>query len=305
MRPSPDDMIESNPGVAFKIEYAVPSEDLRSYLGGFHSFHTRIAASVHHEEVFLPAWTALRILTHGEDLAMRVGQRVYDPVPREALFGPSTRASVATVRTGHMIGTYLLPRGWARLIKTPAHQYSNKIVDMAAVLGDDAAELGRGMREATTFEEQVAVFEEVMRRRLASCPHEPPEIAEIEAILLDPAVNTVEDATCGLGMPNWQFARFVKQHFGFTPKVLMRRARFMRTILKIRETMDESWASLVDEAYTDQSHFIRDCRDFLDMTPSQFAARFQPMAHAAFSARADVLGNRHHLLPEGGDGDAA
>lgn len=297
----PEDMVESRPGVAHKVDYGMPGAELAPYLGGFHSFHTRIDPGLHHEEMFMPAWTAIRVQTYGNDWSMRVGGKNFDPVPRLALFGPSTYAGTATVSTGHIIGTYLLPRAWARLIKSPAHSYANRIVPMEEVLGEDALELGRRLQAAEGFENQVADFEAVLLARLHRCPPEPPEIAAIEAILLDPEVNTVEDATCNLGMPNWQFARFVKQHFGFTPKVLMRRARFMRTILKIRETMDQSWATLVDEAYTDQSHFIRDCRDFLDMTPGQFAARYQPIAHAAFTTRANVFGNRHHLLPEGDD----
>lgn len=138
----------------------------------------------------------------------------------------------------------------------------------------------------------------MIRKRFDAAPPEHPEVAMIEDMLLDPKIVSVEQATAALGWQDWQFARFVRRHFGFTPKLLMRRARFIRTILPLRNSQSTSWASMIDPAYTDQSHFIRDCHDFLDMTPSQFMARFQPIASASFTERERVLGKQHHLLSD-------
>jgi len=124
-------------------------------------------------------------------------------------------------------------------------------------------------------------------------------VSVIEAMLGDPDIRTVEQAMAGVGMEDWRFARFVRRHFGFTPKMLMRRARFIRSLLAIRDNPGQGWAAVLDEAYVDQSHFIRDCRDFLDMTPGQFAVRYQPVAEASYHERTRILGDPHHVLQDG------
>jgi AraC-like DNA-binding protein len=285
--------------LSFRVAFAAPSDELAPYLGGYHSFHTEIGEGIAHEEMVLPAWTNVQVQTSGGEWGIRIGQRTFDPLPRLMVAGPTSGAQFCRVITGHIIGVYLMPRGWARLVGGDASRWADRIDDMRLLLGRGEAEaLGEAVCAADTLEGQVRPFEELFARRLAMSPPEPPEVATIEAMLLDPDVRTVEQLEAATGMPNWQLARFVRRNFGFTPKMLMRRARFIRTIVKIREAKGQNWALLVDEAYVDQSHFIRDCRDFLEMTPNQFAAKYQPVTHASMEERTRVLGDPHHVLQE-------
>lgn len=287
-----------SPEIGYRVEFAAASPPLLPYLGGYHSFHTEVAAGVLHEEMVLPAWINVQVQTRGGDWGIRVAGRSFDPLPRLMITGPTSSAQFCRVITGHIIGVYLMPRGWARLVGGDASKIADQIVDMRTILGSDADELGAAVLAAPDFAGQVAAFEAVFSRRLAQSKPEPSQIVEIEALLLDPDIRSVEEVTERLGMPNWQFARFVRRNFGFTPKMLMRRARFIRTIVQIREAKGQGWATLVDEAYTDQSHFIRDCRDFLEMTPTRFAAKFQPVAHAGMVERTRILGDPHHVLQD-------
>lgn len=292
----PDDLIETGRGVGFKAETQAPAADLAPWLESFHSYHIRVDPGLRHEELFLPAMASIRIQTYGDDWAMQIGGAMFDPVPRVALFGPSARSGTATVATGQVIGVYLRPAGWARLIFKPADRYTDAIVDLETLWGPAAQQLLDAVSKHDAFETQRAAFEAVLRARLTASAPAPDGIAGIEAAIADSACVTVDHALQQLGMPDWKFARLSRRHFGFTPKLMMRRARFMRTILKIRGQGRVPWARLVDESYVDQSHFIRDCRDFLEMTPVQFANRFQPIAHAAFDSREAALGDAHHLV---------
>lgn len=291
-------------GVGARIVFAPASPDLSPYLGGFYRYDTLVAPGVQHEEMFLPSWGHLRALLAGEDWSFRIGGKTFSPLPRLSIFGPTVHAGYAPVISGVLVGVSLAPRGWARFVRTNAARMADNIVPLETHWAKGTAMLWPRLVAAEAFDNQIAVIEDVLRHRLATTPDNPPEVAQIEALLLDPAIVSVDQALAATGMPAWKFTRFVRQHFGFPPKLLMRRARFMRTILKIREDMDKSWASLVDQAYSDQSHFIRDCRDFLGMTPGQFAARFQPLAHAAFEAREKALGTRHHLVADVADSEA-
>ena len=60
--------------------------------------------------------------------------------------------------------------------------------------------------------------------------------------------------------------------FGFAPKRLLRRQRFLDTLGQVRTQPDAKFIALLDERYFDQSHFIRDFREFMGMTPREFLA---------------------------------
>jgi AraC-like DNA-binding protein len=285
--------------IAHQVRFAAASPELLPYLGGYHSFDTHVPTALLHEEMVLPAWINVQVQTSGGEWGIRIGARNFDPLPRLMVTGPTSKAQFCRVITGHIIGVYLMPRGWARLVGGDASEIADRIVDMHTILGPDADKLSEAVLAARDFAGQVAAFETVFRRRLAASAPEPPEVAQIEALLLDPDMRSVDDVVSALGIPARRFAALVRRHFGFTPKLLIRRTRFVRTIVKIRDAKSLGWARIVDEAYVDQSHFIRDCRDFLGMTPRQFTARYQPVTHASMEERTRVLGDPHHVLQEG------
>lgn len=285
--------------VRYTVDFASGCDELLPYLGGYHGFGTRIVPGTFHEEIVLPSWTNVQVQSEGPDWPVRVGGDPYSIAPRAAVFGPTSCSFSCQVIDGHIIGVYLMPRGWARLVRKDASKFADRFEPMRAIFGDDADAIHQGVLDAQgDFQGQVAAFERVLLKRLRESAPEPPEVAVIEAMLLDPDIRTVEQAMNGVGMEDWRFARFVRRNFGFTPKMLMRRARFIRSLMAIRDNPGASWASLLDEAYVDQSHFIRDCRDFLDMTPGQFAARYQPVANASYNERTRILGDPHHVLQQ-------
>lgn len=135
---------EAKGKVGYRIDYAAPSEDLAPYLGGFHGFHTYVGPGVKHEEIFLPAWASIRFQTTGGDWSMRIGERNHDPVPRRALFGPLSRSGVANVTSGHIVGVYLLPRAWARLMACDAKPYADRITPLEEIWGEEAFRIEQG-----------------------------------------------------------------------------------------------------------------------------------------------------------------
>jgi methylphosphotriester-DNA--protein-cysteine methyltransferase len=71
--------------------------------------------------------------------------------------------------------------------------------------------------------------------------------------------------------------RLCRKHFGFSPKLLLRRQRFMRSLAQFVLDPSLGWIGALDSLYFDQSHFVRDCRDFLGMAPSEYVAADHPV----------------------------
>jgi AraC-like DNA-binding protein len=272
------------------VRFARPVPALAECLAGYHSYDVRLPPGTVGEEIFFPAWANIRFQLTGKRWAMRYGEKRIDPIPHISLFGPTSCAGFAEFSGGHMFGVAITPVGWARLIGGDASRLIDEIVPLETVIGAEAAMLAERIAAVREdFDAMVDILQSWLLDRLArSRPM--PELARIMDLLNSPAIESVEQAAERVDMPAWQFTRLCRRNFGFAPKKLMRRARFLRTLMILREASPLPWTERIEESYHDQSHFIRDCHDFLGMTPSQFLARAQPVAKTSMAERTRVLG---------------
>ena len=74
-----------------------------------------------------------------------------------------------------------------------------------------------------------------------------------------------------------RFIRLFTDEVGMSPKLFLRIRRFDRLLARVSRARHVQWAEVAaDHGYYDQSHFIRDFRDFTGMTPSVYLARRGP-----------------------------
>jgi AraC-like DNA-binding protein len=210
--------------------------------------------------------------------------------------GPTSRAIRFRMGTGRSWGIGLMPLGWARLFAAAASDYADRFVDgtadphfaafvplaeaLAASNGDYAAEL--------------ALIETHMQQIFAACPPrdpaQDPAILALNAALVDPEVVAVADLAERLGMTVRTLERLSRRAFGFPPKLLVRRQRFLRSLSRFMLDPSLRWIGSIDSHYHDQSHFVRDFRRFMGMSPRAYARAPKPLLAAAAQARAAVAG---------------
>ena len=58
----------------------------------------------------------------------------------------------------------------------------------------------------------------------------------------------------------------------------------------MRSRLDEPWTALLDDAYYDQSHFVRDCQRFVGMSPTQYFALPRILLDPAARLRVQTIG---------------
>ena len=140
-------------------------------------------------------------------------------------------------------------------------------------------------------EPPAGIFDAFLAGALERTMPESPAIETILARLLDPAVEKVADLGEGLGLNGRRVARLTRTCFGFTPKLLLRRARFLRALDAIRSTDRGHWTRAIHEAgYWDGSHFLRDCHLFLGRSLGEFMDMDRPINRASMQRRNDILG---------------
>lgn len=282
--------------VSISIDFWQPAPELRAYVSGYHRYELGNRGSgMRYNDVFFPAWANIRFSLDADPWSVRIGRRTFDPVPERALFGPSSQAGYVAAGGGAMIGFGITPLGWWRLHGGDVSKLADRVVPLKAVfpwLDGLAQEIGASADPA-------ALFDRHLKSRLDSCERGNPAIEILFQRLLDPVVQRVDDLGAGLGLNGRQIARLTRSCFGFTPKLLLRRARFLRAFSVVRNSERGHWKDAIPAAgYWDGSHFLRDCHQFLGMPLNEFMAMPRPINRISMQRRDAILGAPMQSLHE-------
>ena len=220
--------------------------------------------------------------------------------------GPSSLPCRFELGTARMWGIGFLPLGWAQFIDADAYDCTNIIVDGAqhpafrkfASLTDDLVDL------SNTPEEQFKFIVESLDRMMRPTRDEA-KIMRVHDALVNGECGTVSALADRCAMSIRTLERVCQRYFGFTPKLLMRRQRFMRSLASFMLHQSQSgssrWTEVMDEEYHDQAQFTREFREFMTMLPSEYAALDHPILSAFMEARARIWGSAAQTLDSPAD----
>ncbi len=265
-----------HPGsVAVRVQ--VPCPVLQPYV----TFFYFVKADGPLTDFLYPEWGNVRFAVRGNWLVRMPGE--YSTAPQiEGLFGPTDRHGEIVTGGGKTVGFGLTPLGWHRVFGGDASAMANRVEPLGHRLGTDPAALrvsliADGDDEAAS----IARFETLLTALLAARPTADPLIVAIDAALRKrPA--TVEAFAALAGVAPRTLHRLCLCGFGFAPKRLLRRQRFLDTLGHVRSAVGGKLGASLDDDYFDQAHFYRDFRDFMAMTPRDyFSAPRRLMAEAA------------------------
>jgi AraC-like DNA-binding protein len=296
-------MIESGthtPGVSARdfgllphmaLRYEQPDPRLAGYLSDYHVLDSEGPAAMGSVEWMLPSWPAIRIILAEEPIILALGGTTYDPLPVASLYGTTSRAMRVTSHGGVTVGAGVTPLGWARLFDAPSDRFRDQIVPLGTVMPDsEVAELVSLLRASDRSLEVKGILDRFFLEHMGPPHPNEPVIRQIMALLVDDDTLDLSTAAAAIGIRPERLRRLSKRYFGFPPKTLLSRVRFLRSFLKMFEARDHSDYSLIADTYYDASHFLRDAQKFLGMTPKRFMAMKTPYLKAALRARKLVLG---------------
>jgi AraC-like DNA-binding protein len=273
------------------LRYALPADELKPFVTTISFFEVHPEPGAPFDELYWPRWTNLHFTLAGRWTVEVAGSR-FDPVPEAAVFGVTTHATRVTSDVGSLvIGAGVTPLGWARLLsRLDASDYADRVADLGPIIGPAARHLPQRLRRAGGREGWTATMNEFLGDWLAATPDVAPEVADIHRLLIDDESRTVEEVAKRLGLSTRHVARIVRRVFGMPPKLLMRRTRFLRTLVALAPSGGRDPAATLSDGYHDWSHFIRDCRRFLGMTPTEFFDRPHSLLKQAIEQRTKVTG---------------
>lgn len=280
-----------------QVRFHLPPAELQAYFTTFYHVDIAVPAGERVVDRLHPEWANLQFYAFGDPIADRPDGDLLEGTSFPAT-GPSSKAVRFEVGAARMWGIGLLPLGWAKFVHAPAADLADAVIDghthpafacfaplAATLFGPERDEAGELARITAHF-----------CGRLAEPVPDEARITAIHLALLDPEVATVGQLAERAGIGQRTVERICDRAFGFRPKLLLRRQRFMRSLAQYLLDPSLKWIGAMDGHYHDQAQFVRDFRQFMGMTPREYGALDKPVLNAVLHERARIAGQAVQAL---------
>jgi AraC-like DNA-binding protein len=213
-----------------------------------------------HGDFVIPASVMTPLVVKVEDSPLR---------PPVFISGPSgSYIRVEGVCAPAYIEMRLAPLGAYTLLGPAVADVNGTIVGLEDLVGGDARRLGERIQSASTWEGRARLLDAFLLDRCARGPQPSPEVSEAWALLVQSGgTSTIGEIARDVGWSHKHLITRFKEEVGVAPRLagrLLRLARVWRVI-----NSDQSWARIAAESgYADQSHLVREFRQFTGTTPS-------------------------------------
>lgn len=274
------------------VRFYPPPEDLRRYFTTFYVADIDPGARERLSDCLHPEWAGLRFFSpDGPDASISGGQSVERT--RFLGTGPTSLPVHFSMPKSRLWGFGFLPLGWAQFVRQPAGAHANLICDgfahpsFAPFVPLAQQLFSRQVDEAAALETIIAFFRNFSLRPL---PDER-RIGAIHEALVDPQMVTVAELVERVAASQRTVERLCHRHFGFSPKLLLRRQRLMRSMVQFMIDPSLKWIGAMDSHYHDQAQFVRDFRYFMGMSPREYSSASHPVLDRFVQERNRVYGS--------------
>ena len=217
--------------------------------------------------------------------------------PAHHVIGPTSGAMrVEAEGPVHVFGAGITPSGWAAITGASASAFLNRIVDAHELLGravDDAAE---ALMRADGTARMVEIVE-AMIAGLATQARQSSFVAQVDAWLADSPSPEVDDLVAATGLSRRQIERRCNALYGAPPKLLARKYRALKAAVALAVHQADADA-LIDGGFYDQSHFIREVKQFTGLTPVQLREHPNLLAQLTIAGRHGLTGRVNPIISE-------
>ncbi len=250
-----------------RLRYFAPPDSLCAYFGSLYFFGV---SSGGYADVTRADVPQLRFGLEGGEGEYSFQDGAAMRSPEICLLGPTLGATRFRLdQPSRILGISLLPAGWVTLHGGDASGQADRPLDMAE-RNPDYTKLLTRLRGMDDADAMAALCWSFLEERIRPLPD--PLWRWLEAVdgwLMDEGSPRIETLVARTGLSARQLARLTNRYYGAPPKLLARKYRALRCSARI--ALDrESWQVLCEEGgFYDQSHFIREIKHFIGLTPQQ------------------------------------
>lgn len=238
----------------------------------------------------LPEWCNLRFISANSPGPVAFGDHEAKCGEFVAT-GPISKALPISTGPVRLWGIGLFPLGWSTFVRGEASDLADRVFDGAhhpafAHLAGCSAALARGEGDDwAEYRELCHVLSEQAR-----LPRDEQRIRAVQRAMIDPYLLQIPDFAERAGVSVRTLERVCLRYCGFSPNVILRRQRLIRSLAAFINEGSVRWSEAIDRHYHDQSHFVREFHHFMGMSPSQYARQDHPIMRAFMQNRQQVWG---------------
>lgn len=272
-----------------EFEYFRPRADIRRLIGSY--YRTFVPDEL--SDVMRAEIANVRFMLRGAVYSDIGGTEIAYPAGSAIVCGPTFQWSHVRFDPGTLVvGAAIPPLGWTRLFGVPAID----LADQVSALRDWVPDSSQPLID-TIFETGDPA---------ACVPHidtlfaaiDRPDMRVNEAFLqkvtdwiIDPEPNELDDLLAAVDLSPRQIERLTRVYFGSAPKRLHRKFRALHSANRLTWQKLTDWRDVATTAYFDQSHFIREFRQFNGRTPREFIEGAHLLVRQTLLARRQI---EHH-----------
>lgn len=180
--------------------------------------------------------------------------------------------SISAHHDSEMLVIQFKPAGTFPFFHQPAYQINNKVDAAQNLLGDDILHLRLQILNLNTSTEKFKAIEEWLHNRISrnneTASH---ELLNILRMLQDQPFINHHQVVKSYPRTQKHLINQFKKFVGLTPKVLHRIFRFNEILKKIHLEEKIDWPQIAYQfGYSDQSHFIKEFKEFSGFNPQAF-----------------------------------
>ncbi len=170
------------------------------------------------------------------------------------------------------LSTLMAPLGGYQILGRPICELEGGIVDLEEVFGPAGRRLLEEVRDAPTWRQRFALVDAFLLAAAQRGPRPRVEVTRAWQVLSDSGgAVPIRQLAQEVGWSHKHLIAQFTQKVGLPPKTVARLVRFHRAVARLPTGVTSGWSQLaVESGYADQSHLIREFRDFAGITPARY-----------------------------------
>lgn len=280
-----------------QLDYAVPAADLSEYVTLFYDFRANVPLFEDTERAD-HAQFRFRLSPGGSDYCFPDG--TLQQAAATHIVGPTSGAMRTRCEGPVMVfGMGLTPSGWAALVGVDASSMLNRVIDASGLFGAPRLRAAASaLRLAANMADRVAVAEDLLRALIGGGDRGAAAfVRKVDTWLAGSPSPDMEELVVATDLSRRQVERKCKALYGAPPKLLARKYRALRAAVAL-VTDSESVDDLIARGFYDQSHLIREVKQFTGHTPRQIKAEPSLLSQLTIERRAALGGIVHPLISD-------
>lgn len=279
-----------------QLDYRVPPEDLQPFVTLFYHFRADVPVFEDDERA---DHAQLRFRLDGGSAEYGFPDGSCQPAGPVHVIGPTS--GVMHVRAPgplDVLGMGLQPAGWEALLGIDASAMLNRVLDGVEAFGARVAPALAAMRAADGTQDKIDVAQAFVRAVIGTGGGTALAFARrIDAWLADSPSPDLDALVAATGLSRRQVERRCNALYGAPPKLLARKYRALRAAVALASgsaTLD----ALIGDGFYDQSHLIRELKQFTGCTPRQLRDSPGQLARLTIDGRLALGGQVHPIVSD-------